>query len=253
MRTTERLHSARAENRVRLEKFFVLLSLCVIVLITLIAFLNSPFFAVATVQVEGTSFLAKEDVLKLADLPARVNIFRVNLESIKTRLSQDLRIQNVKVSRQFPGTVVIKIIERRPVAFLASGYGFIQIDSQGIVLAAMKSIKNMKAPMITGITINNAYIGDKVDHKSILPILTYLANLDEFSNNQLSEVYVKSPGEMIVYTLNAGYIRLAIAKNAVEKAKITNQILHEISDKKLAIEYIDLTYASPYLKLKNIN
>lgn len=250
MRTTERLHSVRTESRVRLEKFFVLLSLCVIVLIALIAFLNSPFFAVASVQVEGANYLAKEDILKLANLPARVNIFRVNIEQIKSRLSKDLRIQNADVSRNFPTTVIIKIIERRPIAYLASGYGFVQIDKQGIVLAAMKSIKDMKAPMITGITLKNIYIGDKVKQNNILPLLTYLSELDEFSFNQLSEINVKSSGEMIVYTLDSGYIRLAIVKNAVDKAKLTNQILHEINDKKLAIEYIDLTYTSPYLKIK---
>jgi cell division protein FtsQ len=35
-----------------------------------------------------------------------------------------------------------------------------------------------------------------------------------------------------------------------EKSKLTQAIIQEIHDKKLAVEYVDLNYASPFVKLK---
>jgi cell division protein FtsQ len=189
-------------------------------------------------------------VYKIAEIPEKINIFSLNTSDIKTRLLYDLRISEVDISRRFPGTIVIHIKERKPMAYVTSGYGFLELDSQGVVLAAFKNLKNMNVPMITGIRLDNEYVGDKIENPPIRSVVHYLSLLDETVLKQISEVNVRSSEQVFAYTLTSVQIRLGNSENLSDKAKLTHNILHEISDKKMNVEYIDLTYASPFIKLK---
>ncbi|BBB93258.1 MAG TPA: FtsQ-type POTRA domain-containing protein [Methylomusa anaerophila] len=246
MQTAERLKAAKDRRRVVLAVWLAIFA----VLITIFLFINSSYFFVGVVQVEGSKYIASEEVLRIANIPERVNIFRLNTAEIKNRLVNDLRIAEADVNRRFPATVVISIKERQPLAFVASQYGFVEIDKQGIVLAALKNLKQTKAPIITGIRLGNVYVGDQVSTGELQSVLTYLTALDEETLNQLSEVNIKSANELIVYTVSATSIRLGSPDRLVDKAKLTGDILREIKEKKLIVEYVDLNYTSPIIKMR---
>ena len=212
--------------------------------------INSSLFAVGTVVVEGNNYLSLEDIYRTAGIPEKINIFRLSTSEISSRLSRDLRIAEANVSRRLPATIVISVKERLPMAYAASAYGFVQVDKQGIILAALKNIKQMGVPIITGVKLGNVYIGDKVNVAEMQNAINYLAALDETSLNQLSEVNIKASGEMTAFTLQGVPIRLGGGDRLVEKAQYTRDILRDIGAKKTAIEYIDLHYASPYIKFK---
>ncbi len=93
-------------------------------------------------------------------------------------------------------------------------------------------------------------MSDKIENPAIRSVVHYLSLLDETVLKQISEVNVKSSEQVIAYTLTSVQIRLGTSEKLSDKAKLTNTILHEISDKKMNVEYIDLTYASPFIKLK---
>ncbi|VBB06216.1 polypeptide-transport-associated ftsq-type [Lucifera butyrica] len=250
MRAAERLQSARQERRLLSTHFLVLMVLALVILIAVYVFINSSFFAVGSVVVQGNKYITAEDVYRIAEIPERVNIFRLDTGEIQRRLLQDLRIAQVTVKRKFPATILIQVKERQPIAYLASSYGFIEVDKQGVVLAAFKNLKQMNVPVITGTRLGDVYVGDTVDSDLIKKVLQYLSLLDEPSLNQLSEVNVKVPQEVVAYTLNSVCIRLGGSDRLAEKAKLTNDILREINEKKMAVEYIDLNYASPFIKFK---
>lgn len=229
---------------------FIGLVLVLVILIAGLLFIKSSYFTVGEVVVEGNNYVTVEDVYHIAEIPEKLNIFNLNTSDIKKRLLYDLRISEVDISRKFPSTIVIHIKERRPMAYIASGYGFLELDQQGVVLAAFKNLKQINVPMITGIKMDNEYVSDKVENPSIKSILQYLSLLDETVLNQISEINLRSSEQMIAYTVTSAHIRLGNADRLPDKAKLTNNILHEISDKKMNVEYIDLTYASPFIKLK---
>lgn len=162
----------------------------------------------------------------------------------------DLRIAETDVSRRFPGTIVINIKERKPMAYVASNYGFLELDKQGVVLAVFKNLKQINVPMITGIRLENEYVSDKIENVVIKNIVNYLSLLDEVTLNQLSEINLQSSEQIIVYTVDSVHIRLGNSERLADKAKLTNEILHELGDKKKRVEYIDLNYAPPVIKFK---
>ncbi|WP_371371335.1 cell division protein FtsQ/DivIB [Sporomusa aerivorans] len=245
MQTAERLRAARQRRASLLAMWLGVLA----VLIAFFLFINSSYFAVGAVFVEGNKYVTVEEVLRIAGVPERVNIFRLKTPEIKDRLMNDLRIAEVQVERSFPASITISIKERQPLAFVTSQYGFVEIDRQGIVMAAFKNLKQVKVPVITGVRLGNVYVGDQVNNPGLSNVLAYLAALDEEALNQLSEVNIKSSNELIAYTINSVQIRVGDSQRLTEKAKLTGEILQEISNKRMNVEYIDLNYTSPIIKL----
>jgi cell division protein FtsQ len=229
---------------------FIGLLLLLIILIAGVLFIKSSYFTVGAVVVEGNKYVSVEDIHRIAEIPESINIFSLNTGTIKTRLLHDLRMDEIDVSRKFPGTIVIHVKERKPMAYIASNYGFLELDKQGVVLAVFKNIKQVNVPMITGIRLDNEYVGDKIENQVAKNIVNYLSLLDEVSLNQLSEINLKSSEEIVVYTLNSLQIRLGHSQQLADKAKLTNEMLRELEGKKIVVEYIDLNYASPVIKFK---
>lgn len=247
MQTAERLREARRRRNSMLAAWLAALAL----LIAFFLFINSPYFSVGTVLVTGNKYITTEEVLRVAGIPEKVNIFRLKTDNIKGRLMNDLRVAEVKVERNFPATIAIQIQERQPLAFVASQYGFVEIDRQGVVLAALKNLKQVKVPVITGVRLGNVYVGDQVNNPGLSSVLTYLAALDENALNQLSEVNIKSPDELVAYTTESVHIRVGDSQRLIEKARLTGEILQEVLAKKMIVEYIDLNYTSPIIKIRD--
>lgn len=246
----EEFQDTRKSRRKLSNQGFIGLLLILIILIAGVLFIKSSYFTVGSVIVEGNKYVSVEDIYRIADIPEAINIFSLNTTTIKGRLLHDLRIDQIEVSRKFPGTIVISVQERKPMAYVASNYGFLELDKQGTVLAVFKNLKQIKVPMLTGIRLENEYVGDKSENQVVKNVVNYLSLLDETTLNQFSEINVTPVGEIIVYTLNSVQIRLGNHERLVDKAKLTNDMLHELDGKKVMVEYIDLNYASPVIKFK---
>lgn len=251
MGTSERLQGVRDERKAFVKNRLLSVLMVFVVLITCYLFINSSFFAVGTVIVQGNKFMSNEDVFAIAGISDRINIFRLNTTDTKNRLMKDLRVAQVDVSRHFPATVVISLKERQPYAYATTAYGFVEVDEQGTVFAALKTLKQLSVPIITGIKLGNVFVGDQVDNSAVRATLSYLSVLSENSLNQLSEVNVSDPAQIRALTVNSVEIRLGDQDHLSDKAPMTNQIIDEIGSKKSLVEFIDLRYATPYIKFKS--
>jgi len=241
---------SRKEKHLISTQGFIVLLLVLVILIAGLLFIKSSYFSVGSVIVEGNKYVLIEDVYRIADIPESINIFNLNTSNIKMRLMRDLRIAEADVSRRFPGTIVINIKERKPMAYVASNYGFLELDKQGVVLAVLKNIKQTNVPMITGIRLENEYVSDEIEDAVIKNIVNYLSLLDEVTLNQISEINLKSSEQIVAYTVNSVPIRFGNNDRLPDKAKLTNEILRELADKKRIVEYIDLNYSPPVIKFK---
>jgi cell division protein FtsQ len=249
MRTDERLRRGRQTEKPVPSRKFVFWLLIFVALTAAFLLIRSEYFSVGSVVVEGNNNLSVEDVYRTAQIPAKINIFRLSTGEIQKRLLGDLRVETADVHRRLPATIVISLTERKPLAYVASSYGFVQLDRQGVVLVALKNIKQMNAPIITGVQLDNIYVGDKVEPAAVHNVLAYLTGLDANSLNQLSEVNIGPTGELTAYTATGILIRLGDGERLAKKAGLTSAILRDIGDKKTAVEYIDLKYSSPYIKI----
>ena len=91
--------------------------------------------------------LQRDQILKAADLREGENIFRVNLAQVHDGLQQLPQVDEVQVVRKLPGEIDIRIVERKPIAWItsekeisdpfASDVAFL-IDARGVLMKEKK-------------------------------------------------------------------------------------------------------------------
>jgi POTRA domain, FtsQ-type len=83
-------------------------------------FFANPDYQVKTIELQTDGTLQREEVLKEAGLQEGENIFSVNLAQIRDRVQQLPQADEVEVVRKLPNEIDIRIVERRPVAWITS-------------------------------------------------------------------------------------------------------------------------------------
>ena len=95
--------------------------------------LASPLLSVRTVQVDGARALSAEQVAEVAGVDEGTPLVRVDTEAAAARVAQLPQVASVEVTRGWPGTVVVTLVERVPVAAVDVGGSRQLIDADGVL------------------------------------------------------------------------------------------------------------------------
>ncbi|MGI9084527.1 MAG: cell division protein FtsQ/DivIB [Aeromicrobium sp.] len=99
----------------------------------------SSALAVDRIQVAGTTTLKPMDVRSQAAVRLGRPLVRVDTLAIESKVAAMARIDRVEVSRQWPSTVRIDVIERKPVAWVMSGVAIRMVDRYGVDFRTVRS------------------------------------------------------------------------------------------------------------------
>jgi len=129
---------ARAAGRKRLRRINVVLgAVCLLVWVAVV--LRSPFLDVDRIEVSGASSTSEATVLAASGVDRGDAMVEVDLARVRARVSELPWVDDVVVSRTWPGTVRIGIEERRAVAAATHPDGWAVLDATGRVLAVSGS------------------------------------------------------------------------------------------------------------------
>lgn len=123
------------EHRARrhLRRMLVLLS--VVATATVIVWLaQSPLFSVSTVRVEGEGQAAVDAILAESDVYEGRPLLLINTGKVEAALEADPWVKTASVSRRFPTTVDVAVVERFEVATLAVGSSWVTLSDDGHVM-----------------------------------------------------------------------------------------------------------------------
>jgi cell division protein FtsQ len=87
----------------------------------LAALWQAPIFTIDKVEVIGTQHLSKNDVLALAAVPQGATLLRLPGDDISARIEASPWVAQTHLSRRFPNTLAIIVVERVPVAMVEAG------------------------------------------------------------------------------------------------------------------------------------
>ncbi len=96
--------------------------------------LNSAFFAIDDVRIEGVRNVASEDIRELAGVSAGENLIMLAVDDVARRVEGHPWILDARVDRDFPTTAVITVIERRPGGWIEDPSGIAIVAGDGTVL-----------------------------------------------------------------------------------------------------------------------
>src|SRR5262245_61541901 len=81
----------------------------------------TPLFGARAILVRGNVALEADRVVRLAGLEMGVNVAHLDVAAAETRLRRDPWVADASIRRDLPGTIVIEIRERRPMAAVRGG------------------------------------------------------------------------------------------------------------------------------------
>lgn len=114
--------------------FFVLAALA-LVGGTIWALIGSSFFVVRDVQITGAGQIPRSRVLAVAGVALGTPLVSVDTGGVARRVDQIAQVLSARVSRSWPGTIVIAITPRVPVLAVPERSAYAVIDAYGVVLS----------------------------------------------------------------------------------------------------------------------
>lgn len=249
--TRERLKANRKKRRLRLLRLFFIAAVITGALAGAWRWATSPGTAFGSIVIEGTSQLTQSELLSMCGTQEPVNLFVVSPSAIEKAIANDVRFEKAETEYFWPGVLVVRVKERIPALYIAcSCKGYAQVDYNGVVMSVSDGIKEADAPVLSGVVTGNIFFGDTIKEKNVLEILSFLSKLDKEVTDSISEIAVDS-GNNVKFNLRYGYpILLGNADNISDKLDIFITVFNDIKTKNIRAEYIDLTFAKPYIKLR---
>ena len=231
------------------KKFKVLFYLIIFIIIIVVSllFLPIPF---GNLTVTGNDIIKTEDIFFEAEIKKPINILQIRTSNVEKRLLNDIRIEEVDVSRQFPFTINIKVKERKPLVIVQGEFCYAILDKTGLVIETETSLKKANYPMITGKKWGNLLLGDTVSESDVLLALKFINSLSEDGVKLFSEINIGNKDNIIAYTRSGIAVKLGNGKNIADQAKLAENMVGDISSRQLSVEYIDANTSSPFIKLK---
>lgn len=250
--TRERLKANRKKRRLRLLRLFFIAAVIIGAIAGAWRWATSPGTAFGSIVIEGTSQLTQSELLSMCGTQEPVNLFVVSPSAIEKAIANDVRFEKAETEYFWPGVLVVRVKERIPALYIACSYkGYAQVDYNGVVMSVSDGIKEADAPVLSGVVTGNIFFGDTIKEKNVLEILGFLSKLDKEVTDSISEIAVDSGNNVKFNLRRYGYpILLGNADNISDKLDIFITVFNDIKTKNIRAEYIDLTFAKPYIKLR---
>lgn len=107
-------------------------------------------FAVSDVSLQGRHYTDRDDIFKALGVKAGSPIFTFDPEDAHQKIMALPWTAHVTVLRSLPNKIIIKLVERKPIARLKNGKKTIVIDSHGKELTAANPKQFSNLPLVIG-------------------------------------------------------------------------------------------------------
>src|SRR6266567_4056803 len=169
-------------------------------------------FQLKTIELQTDGSLQREQVLKAADLHEGENLFRVNLALVHDRIQQLPQTDEVQVVRKLPGEIDIRVVERKPVAWITSekeisdpftSDAAFLVDGRGVLMKQKKLLPEyLGLPLILGCSSESLEAGKVVESseaKTALELLRLSSRISLQMRFQIREIDI-SKGYCLLVT-----------------------------------------------------
>ena len=246
----ERLRQHKRRRRLRILGRLVAIVLAGYALHYGWVYIHQPGLAIGSITIHGSNLLSEKEAIELGGSTPPFNFFNVSQRRLKEALKHDIRFQNARVDYHWPTSYEVYVEEREPALYVANSYrSYLQLDYNGLVMNVTTGIPDAKAPVLVGAKCGNVFLGDKVDNQNVIYILQFLQLLSGEARDRIAEIGIDNRQEAKLRMRGSFPILLGPVQKLPEKGAVFMTVFNEIKNKNIQAEYIDLTFAKPYIKL----
>lgn len=149
IKETQKLNKKQLKKKKLIKRIIKWTSIVCLIIGSIIFALTSPIFNIKEIEVENNNVLSKEKIISLSRIKKEENIFRFLKSDIQKYIKEDPYIESVEIERKLPGTVLIKVQERKRDFCFKYLNEYAYINNQGYILEI--SEEKIELPLIEGI------------------------------------------------------------------------------------------------------
>ena len=116
--------------------------------------LGTAGFTMRRVEIKGAERVSRLAIYNVAFDQPSMALPMIDLEATRERLLQFGWIREARVSRRWPDTLVVDVIERQPAAIWQNGGRLSVIDAEGVVLEPVRVEAMPELPLVIGDSAN---------------------------------------------------------------------------------------------------
>ncbi|MBI5700040.1 FtsQ-type POTRA domain-containing protein [Candidatus Saganbacteria bacterium] len=208
--------------------------------------ISLPLWQITEVKAEGVRLLNDSEIIRLAGVPLSENIFLTRFEAARRRLMMVPLMKKVDFVRSLPGTVVIKVTERRETAVAVMGGQSVLMDEEGVILnPAVTGEVHVEFPDISNLPVVNGIRPEWIKQGrlsgemggSIIALLREFKHFISSARLQVEVGDVENINLMVDDTLK---VKIGNSADLDRKIRVFQAIFNRNRDRKNDLEYIDV-------------
>jgi cell division septal protein FtsQ len=161
---------------------------------------ENRYFSVREIRVRGGEKVNGNVIVAVAGLRQGMNIWKIDLAEIESKVAKHPWVRRVVVRREFPRRITIDVEERVPRAIVALRKLY-YVDSDGVIFKEVDASDDVKFPTLTGLSVEQLTAPDPILRKRIQEAMG-LSELMARRSFSLSEIRFEGPDRLVVYTTN---------------------------------------------------
>ena len=198
-------------------------------------FIDTDYFKVQEVLVEGQSNLLKQDIVAQLEQMKGKNIVYLNTSEIENRIKTDIRVKKVSVKKLFPSKIRVLLEEREPYVYVKKGDETLLADKDLNIYGDILEEPAKNIPIID-------YTNDE-SLKEMKTILSKIQNKDFYA--MISEIRQSEKNYEILLTNN---VRILTDTLVTEKKYDDAYKLYERIKKERPVISMDLRFIDIFVK-----
>jgi cell division protein FtsQ len=174
-------------------------------------------FGARSINVVGAKTIPADTVRAAAAIEPGKPLVRLDTDEVAARVGKLPKVFSVEVSRSFPSTVEITIVERTPVAKVSSAVGVHLVDGTGLDYETVKQAPpGLPELMVTAV---------KPDDPATRAAVAVLSAIPQQLRAQVAAVTAKTPGNVQLTLADERTVKWGSADNSQRKAAVLAPLL----------------------------
>lgn len=208
----------------------------------------SPVLSVRRVRLLGAKHTQDAELIEAAGLDRSDNLLLVSTDEIERAAESLPWIARAKVRRVLPGTLRVRVVERKPAMMLrldaGSGRSGWLLDADGRVLARSRKTKGL--PVLAGMSVAAPEPGAVVGSDAVRSALRAYAAMPRGLRRKVVAVFAPTEERLTFTMRDRTLVRFGAAENLAAKNAVLRSVFAELRAQGRVAAYVDVRVpASP--------
>lgn len=222
----------------------MLIAACAVVLLAagVWAVFWSPLLDVREVVVLGSQHVEADDVAEIAGLDETDNLLLVSPAGVADKVRELPWVKRARVDRKLPGTVRVRIVERKPAMILSLQNQRWTLDTFGNVLT--EGATGSKLPVLAGVSAAAPEPGMRMEQPELQAGLRAWRSLSKKVRAQVVAVLAPTPERISLSLADGTQVRYGAAEALEAKNEVLEVLLVQLRAEGRSAAYIDVRVPS---------